>query len=371
MMSDVFIAGGGLGGLVSAILLARKGYHVVLCEKKVYPFHRVCGEYISGETIPFLTTHGLFPNSFNPPIINQFGLSSVNGNYARVHLDSGGFGISRFTYDFHLAKLAQEAGVELFTNTEVLNFQFQNELHSIETSRGTFNARVVLTAHGKRSKLDKTLGRTFMNERSPWVGVKHHIKYTHPSDLIELHNFPGGYCGISNVESGITNLCYLVHRNQLRQEGTIANLEQNILAKNPYLHKILTNANFLFQEPEVINEVNFSSKTLIENHALMIGDSAGLIPPLSGNGMAMAIHSAKIASELVHAFLKKDITRATMEKMYQHKWQKLFQNRLRAGRILQGFFGSERTSAFLVNLLTMLPPLAKQIIKSTHGKPIY
>ena len=91
----IIIIGGGLSGLITSIRLAEAGFAITLIEKKKYPFHRVCGEYISNETLPFLKSFNLFPEKFNPPKIDQLQLTSVNGKEAFLKLDLGGFGISR------------------------------------------------------------------------------------------------------------------------------------------------------------------------------------------------------------------------------------------------------------------------------------
>ena len=77
-MYDVAIIGGGLAGLVNAILLKKAGLSIILFEEKSYPFHRVCGEYISNEVVPFLRTHDLFPDELEPAIISKFHLTSVS-----------------------------------------------------------------------------------------------------------------------------------------------------------------------------------------------------------------------------------------------------------------------------------------------------
>ena len=76
LMKKVIVIGGGLGGLISSILLVRGGYHVTLIEEKKYPFHRVCGEYISNEVIPFLKRNGLYPGELSPCSISKFHLTS-------------------------------------------------------------------------------------------------------------------------------------------------------------------------------------------------------------------------------------------------------------------------------------------------------
>ena len=96
---QVVIVGGGISGLLTAIQLAKAGIPCYVVEKKNYPFHRVCGEYISNETVPFLKSRNLFPDQFNPPRIQRFQLSSVRGKNKILPLDLGGFGISRYTFD--------------------------------------------------------------------------------------------------------------------------------------------------------------------------------------------------------------------------------------------------------------------------------
>jgi flavin-dependent dehydrogenase len=99
----------------------------------------------------------------------------------------------------------------------------------------------------------------------------------------------------------------------------------------------------------------------------MTGDSAGMITPLCGNGMAMAIHSAKIASELVLEFCNNRVKRTELEREYTHKWNLLFARRLWAGRQIQKLFGAEWTSNLAVNLVSRVKPVAGWLVKQTHG----
>jgi flavin-dependent dehydrogenase len=368
-MKPIIIIGGGLAGLVSANYMAEKGLSVTLIEKKSYPFHRVCGEYISNETIPFLRQHNLFPEEFKVPSINRFQLTSVNGRSALLPLDLGGFGISRYAFDHFLYKKALAKGVTFLLNTEVENVLFDGNSFSIKANQTELSADLVIGCFGKRSKLDVTMKRPFIQKRSPYAGVKYHIRTEHPADLISLHNFKDGYCGMSQVEDGKFTLCYLTHRNNLKKYGSIKAMEEEVLFKNPFLKSVFQNSEFLYERPEVINEISFATKTPIENHVLMTGDAAGMITPLCGNGMAMAIHSAKIISEVVIEYSKGNLTREELEKTYSQKWHSLFARRLWAGRQIQRLFGDEWTSNLAVNLMRKSKPVAAFIIKKTHGIP--
>lgn len=370
-MKEVVIIGGGIAGLIASIRLARRNIACIVIEKKKYPFHRVCGEYISNETFPFLRKEGLYPENFNPPQINQFQLSSVKGKSITLPLDLGGFGISRYSFDHFLYEKAKKTGVEFLLDTEVDAVDFTGNRFEVKTVRKILNPSIVIGAFGKRSKLDQLLGRSFFNRRSPYVGVKYHIRTQHPDNLIALHNFRGGYCGISNVEEGKTNVCYLTHRDNVKKFKSIRVMEKAVLYENPHLRNIFENSEFLFERPETINEISFETKKPVWNHILMTGDAAGMITPLCGNGMSMAIHSAKILSDLIKKnFENGSFNQGQLEEEYTRHWNKVFAKRLWFGRQIQNkLFGSVWSSNLAVNLAIYSKPIANAIIRNTHGEP--
>jgi flavin-dependent dehydrogenase len=367
-VKKVLIIGGGLAGLITGIRLARAGVLVTLVEKRGYPFHRVCGEYISNEAVPFLKSMGLYPQDIALPQLRRFQLSSTTGRSSILPLDMGGFGISRYTFDQLLSQAAVQAGVDVRQQTEVTKVVYSQDKFVVHAQAGVFEADVVVGCHGKRSRLDMALDRGFIKRRSPYVGVKYHLRIDHPADLIALHNFEGGYCGISNIEDGKTNLCYLVHRDVLKKHGNVEAMERAVLQKNPLLGSIFGRAEFLFDRPEVINEISFETKTVVEDHILMAGDAAGMITPLCGNGMAMAIHSAKLLSDEVLAFCRGELSRNEMEGQYTARWKEHFARRLWAGRQVQRLFGNIYTSAMAIGLALYVKPVARGIIKNTHGE---
>ncbi len=370
-MRDVVIVGGGLAGLMNALQLAKAGLDVLLIERKTYPFHRVCGEYISNEVIPFLQSLNAYPEQLRPVAIRHFMLSACSGRYSSAPLDLGGFGISRYAFDHFLFEKAGQAGADFLLNTQVQDITYQHDSFQISLPQAEqVTAKIVIGAYGKRARLDKQLNRPFIRQHSPYIGVKYHIKTDFPEDYIALHNFQGGYCGISRVENGIYNLCYLGSRSSLRQYGSIQAMEETVLCKNPFLKKIFQEAEFLFDKPEVINEISFAPKKPVEHHILMSGDTAGLITPLCGNGMAMALHSAKLLSDLIiQRFHSQHFDRTSLEREYARRWRQQFSTRLWVGRHTQKLFGSRYTSEIGVQLFKSVPPLARQIMKRTHGQP--
>jgi menaquinone-9 beta-reductase len=367
----VAIIGGGLAGLVNAILLSNKGFEVSLYEKKQYPFHKVCGEYISNEVFPFLERERLLPEQITPSSISQFQFTSVNGKSIEMPLDLGGFGMSRYVLDHHLVNLAKASGAQVYENCTVSNVSFtENSFQLTTTNSEEFTADLVIGAYGKNGVLDKNLDRTHVNFEAPFIGVKYHIRTDYPRDLVALNNFEGGYCGISAIEDDKFNLCYLGRREDLKSAGSIEVMEDQKLKKNPFLKSILENSDFLFEKPVVINAFSFHPKNLIENHILMSGDTAGLITPLCGNGMAMAIHSAKILSDtIVENCNNGVIDRAKLEAQYTEEWNATFKKRLWVGRQTQTLFGSKFTSEIALTLMKNSPWFSNKVMKNTHGQP--
>lgn len=365
----VVIIGGGLAGLISAIELARRDIRVLLIERKAYPHHKVCGEYVSNEVRPYLELLGLDLENLGAVPIFNFRFTSPKGNVLDTKLDLGGFGLSRYTLDHALYMLAQQAGVDFALNTIVTKVDWNQDHAEIHTSDSEVHTcEICLGTYGKRTRLDKQLGREFMEKESPYVGVKYHIRGNFPTDLIALHNFKNGYCGISAIEDDKQCLCYLTERSNLRQAGSIPEMERSILFKNPHLKSIFANADFLYDKPEVINEISFAPKKCVENHLLMAGDSAGLITPLCGNGMAMAIRAGRMLALAVEQYFREHHSRNQLEERYQRAWQQEFATRLTVGRTVQKMFGREVLSELALGFFRRVPPLLHSVIKGTHGQ---
>jgi flavin-dependent dehydrogenase len=372
---DVLIIGGGIAGLAAATLFAKDGYRVIVFEKDQYPRHKVCGEYISRESLPFLTQIGLDVLDQPLPQVNQLLLTTSSGARLQAGLPLGGIGLSRYAFDAALARSAERAGALVRTQTKVTGVERSGDSFIVQTSSGAVSGRLVLGSWGKKSNLDVQLQRPFLRKTHPvldgWVGIKHHIRYdAHPENQIALHTFPGGYCGISQVEDDRCCLCYLVQGERLRQAGNrIPELEATVLNRNPHLRRIWEQAQFLFPKPLAISGISFQRRAAVEDGVLCLGDAAGLIPPLSGNGMSMALHSALLAFEQGSPFLAGLTPREAMEQAFTQAWNRQFRSRMQMGRLLQGRFSHEGLLEPVIGLLNTLPFLKRMMIQRTHGSP--
>ncbi|HQW91617.1 MAG TPA: pyridine nucleotide-disulfide oxidoreductase, partial [Ferruginibacter sp.] len=308
------------------------------------------------------------------PVIKKLLVTAPNGNQLKQELPLGGFGISRYTLDNSLKEIALSNNVALFENCKVIDVIFLHDEFLVQTASGKFTCRICCGSFGKRSNLDVKWGRPFANLKpnklNNYIGVKYHIKTSFPADTIALHNFKNGYCGISKIEEDKYCLCYLTNAGNLKaNSNSIKDMEKNILYKNPHLENIFTNSEFLYQSPVTISQVSFNKKNQVENHVLLTGDAAGMITPLCGNGMSMALHAGKIASGYIHEFLSGKISRAEMETAYTHQWSSTFSKRLQTGRRIQSLFGKVWITNFFIAVMKKMPGLTRSLIKQTHGKP--
>ncbi|MEW7292048.1 NAD(P)/FAD-dependent oxidoreductase [Aquimarina sp. 2304DJ70-9] len=370
--SHILIIGGGLAGLTSAIHLAKKGIKAVLIEKNNYPKHKVCGEYISNEVLPYFDFLNINLSAIQPVKISKFSITTQKGNAIQSVLPLGGFGISRYALDHHLAKIAKELGVEIVQD-QVLEVGFKNESFQIKTGKNqTFTSDYVIGSYGKRSILDKALKRHFIFKKSSWLAIKAHYKANFDTNMVALHNFNGGYCGLSKVENDRMNACYLVNYDSFKKYKDIDTFQQKVMYKNPHLKSFFEDAELLFDKPITISQINFDKKKPVENHIFMVGDSAGLIHPLCGNGMAMAIQSSQILCELLienyNCTVKRP--RTELERMYTKRWNATFSKRLYSGRLLQKVLLNSHLQQLSYKLATILPSMVPKVIKQTHGEPL-
>ena len=368
---DVIIVGGGLAGLTSAIHLSTRKKRVLLIEKNEYPKHKVCGEYISNEVLPYLNSLGINPINEGAKQITKVHISTTKSNLIKGELPLGGFGMSRYFLDNLLVKKAHLNGVQILKDT-VDSIHFKKDSFTITTkSSGVFQSKITIGAFGKRSSLDQKMKRKFIQKKSPYLAVKIHVKGVFPENLVALHNFKGGYCGVSKVEDNAINVCYITEYRSFKKHKNITDFQEQVVFKNEHLRKIFEESTPVFEKPLTISQVSFQTKNPVEDHIIMCGDTAGMIHPLCGNGMGMAISSARLASVRILQFLNGEIkTREGLEKQYLRDWNKEFKIRLKAGHFIAWLFRNQTISQIAYSILKRIPSLLPKMIKFTHGKQL-
>jgi menaquinone-9 beta-reductase len=368
MNHPIVIVGGGLAGLSTAILLARAKVPVMVIEKDQYPRQKVCGEYISTEAEAFVNMLGVDTRTL--PHIHQLHLTSASGRIAKIPLDTGGFGISRYTLDHRLAGLACDAGATVITNTRVSKIEQEGTSTHIYTSGSKIiSASLVIGAYGKSNPLS---GFTIPKNIRQYIGVKYHVRSQAPKDIIEMHVFKGGYCGFSKVEDYKYCLCYLGAAEDFKAHGgNIENYEKYVLQQNSHLRS-------RFAEVEKVTEAVTTSRFYFRAHRgshqgqLLIGDSSGFIPPITGNGMSLAFRSAALLAPQLIDFARGKTTREALFVQQQAYVQRYITRRIQKGVFLQNLLLKQNgiTDTLLFPVLQSFPFIGKMLANQATGKTI-
>lgn len=370
---DVAIVGAGPAGSSAAISLARRGAKVVLFDSKSFPHHKVCGEFLSPECRAYLDQLGVTPAilAANPVSISTVKLTTPSGISWESTLPDTAWGLSRYSLDSILIDQARREGVEVCESTTVhsitgsLDDSFHLQIRA-SGKESAIQSAVVIGAYGKRSNLDRALNRSFIHHDQPFVGLKAHFCGPVISDRIELHTFPGGYGGISQIEGGRVNVGILVRQPVFQRAGSLESFITGI--QNPYLKEWFSQAELFTSQWYTIAQVPFEKKHPLVNDILMVGDAAGLIAPLAGDGISMALRSGQLAAHQIGAYLEGHLSPGSLRRAYVNQWKHAFRSRLRLGRLLQSVMLRPSLASPVLQLLNVIPPLGTFLIKQTREK---
>lgn len=329
MEVDVAVIGAGPAGSTLAALLAKRGVTVALIDRDTFPRDKLCGEFLSYDALPVLDALGVTAaiDAHDAPRIDRCRVVARHRTYDFA-LPHAGRGVSRLLLDDLLFRTAVAAGATPLagvTATELARGR-------VATSAGEVRARVVVGGWGRWGRFDTQLARSFVRDRQHRnFGFKRHYRGATAPDVIELHSFRRGYLGVAAVEEGLTNICGLVHADRLtHHKGRWETFVDEIRAEEPALEAMYARyapaqEGFLSSEPVI-----FRARSAVEGGIFMVGDASGIIDPLTGNGMAMAIQSALVAAPFIVGALTSE--RARAEDGYRQRHHDFFARRIHWSR---------------------------------------
>ena len=315
---DVAIVGAGPAGSTLAAILARRGASVALIDRDTFPRDKVCGEFLSYDALPIIDDFGLDLSS--APRISRCRIVGRRRTF-EFEFPQTARGVSRLRLDDLLVRHAVAAGAQALESCSASAISRER----VETDRGEIRARVVVGAWGRWGRFDQQLNRKFVTDRGHRnFGFKRHYRGD-GSDVIELYSFEKGYVGVSAIENGETNICGLVHAARLAgHKGKWEAFIDEIRREEPHVDAMYARYEpaqdaFLSSEPVI-----FRGRSAVEQGIFLIGDASGIIDPLTGSGMAMALQSAVLVAPFVLDALvgKRD------ERKYERQHREFFDNRI-------------------------------------------
>ncbi len=343
---DVLIVGAGPAGSAAAATLAMAGHRTLVLEKDRFPRAKVCGEFLSGSARADLRRLGVLADAeAGAEHIERGFLHLPRGRSVPFELPSTALGISRFRLDNLLARRAAELGADVRHGVRVTSIErgagsgFQIRFVS-DGCEGTLEARSVIGAWGRWDALDRGLKRRFLAGASRFFGWSRDFVggADRLAGQVHLFLFPGGYCGLSRVEGGVTNLAGVISERVRRKlDGGWDAVVVHTRRANPALDEAVAN---LREGPGGllgIGPVFFTVKPPVENQMLMVGDAAGVIDPFSGEGQATAIGSGILAAGILSQGLEGHISMDSVARDYALAWRRCFARRFGWGSVFRRF----------------------------------
>jgi flavin-dependent dehydrogenase len=375
---DIVILGAGLAGSSLATVLSSLGWDVLLLERRTLPSHKVCGEFLSPESQASLLALGLYDSvaALEPAPMRHAMLTTPAGVRLRVGLPGDAWGVSRFALDATLVQAAAQAGAEVRMGETATAVAVSGHGCTIETRtaqrRITIHARAAIAACGRHPlpALRPAAERAAAPARQSYVGVTCHYRNVEMPAQVELYLVPGGYVGLGPVEQGTVNLCLLATRESFKQAGgNIEGMLDAVARWNPALGRRLVGGQVAEGSQMAVSPVDTGRPATVWEQVARVGDAVTMIPPLCGDGMAMALRSAELCAPLAHEFLQGHLSLAGWEASYRARWQAEFEQTLRVGRRLQALLALPGVADTLLTVGNLLPFLAAHLVKATRGAP--
>lgn len=370
---DVAVIGAGLGGTSAALALARRGYRVALLEAGKAGRHKVCGEFVSPEslrTFARLSVLEAIANAGAVPV-NRTRILTSQRVGAPMQLPESGFAMSRQKLDELMWRACGDNGVVQLENTRVgiiesLENGYSLGVGACKSIERALGARFVIDASGRNSRISAAIQEKPPEKARRFVGFKTHLRGADvPLGEVQMFPFRGGYCGLVGIGAGLVNACLLASYERTRGHKP-EQFWEKIRAENRALGRATGGATPDFAWMATGN-VSFEKRAPISDGLLRAGDAAGYIHPLSGDGMAMAVRSGELAAATLGAALRGDLNRADVAPLYEASWHREFGRRLSWAQKLQPLFVVPNLTLPALRFFDRIPQLGALALRATRG----
>ena len=365
-MYDVIVIGGGPAGTAAAITCVRRGASVLLLERGRFPRHRVCGEFVSAESLGLLgdllaPQHApLFSAAIRIPQSRIF----LDGRTLHAAVDPAAAGIARFDLDAALWDSAQDRGVDCRQETYAQSVSGGGPF-LVKTSVGEFESRTLINASGRWSNLTSAFSEV-ADSKPKWIGLKGHFVETSAGASVDLYFFDGGYCGVQPVDhagrverSGRVNACAMVR-------ADVATTLPEVFACHPQLQErsrawkpltdTVTTSPLVFREPQPERD-----------GILAVGDAAAFVDPFVGDGISLALRSGRMAGDSLVRFFAGKISLPDAARNYRETYEErlmpVFRTSSRIRRMLRL---PQRVRIPILRFLEKSPAITRYMVRKTR-----
>ena len=355
---DLAVIGGGPAGTSAAITAARLGVRVALLEGRDFPRHKVCGEFVSGESLQLLTgllqdLPGAATIFANAPVIDRTRLF-FRKRVIETAVSPTALSITRYDLDALLWQAAQHAAVNVYSNCETTACDGDGPF-VLRTPSGSCSARAVIIAAGRWSQF--TADRT-LSSGPKWIGVKAHFHEENVPSSTDLYFFETGYCGVQPVSTGLVNACAMVRSDHATCLEEVFALHRKLAERSAAWEaatQAVTTAPLVYREPRPVR-----------GELLFVGDAAAFIDPFVGDGISIALRSGQVAAERLSEFWQDKISLAGAATAYQREYGRQFAPLITAASRVRSLFSLPEITKPVVFELLRFPGLIRYLIRKTR-----
>ena len=355
---DLAIIGGGPAGSSAAITAARMGAAVGLFEARDFPRHKVCGEFVSAESLDLLA--GLLQDT--PRAASLFACAPAiklmrllfGGRIIEVELAPPGLSITRYDLDASLWDAAQRAGVEVHPNCEVTACDGAGPF-TLQSSSGTYSAKAAIIAAGRWSQF--TADRT-LPPGPRWIGVKAHFREPKAFLSTDLYFFEGGYCGVQPVAADVVNVCAMVRSDRATSLEQVFALHSKLAERAAgwsLLTQPVSTAPLVYRKPQPVRD-----------NMMFVGDAVAFIDPFAGDGISIALRSGRLAAECLKEFLLGEKSLCNAVAAYEAAYSTQFVPLISAAARVRSLFSLPEIAKPVVFEMLRLPGLLPYLIRRTR-----
>ena len=365
MIFDLAIIGGGPAGCAAAIVAARRGARVLLLERSRFPRHKVCGEFVSAESLGLLAD--LLASDFQHLISDAPRISEtrifVDGTTLRAGINPPAASIARFDLDSALWNSCIEGGIECRAETTVRSVEGDGPFR-ILTDNQIFESKALMNASGRWSSFTSPSVRA-RNGKQKWIGIKAHYHEPAASPSVDLYFFDGGYCGVQPVGAANNrfgmriNACAMVR-------ADVANTMPDVFKQHPVLFERSRSWTSV-TEPVSTSPLVFHEPELIQDAMLQIGDAATFVDPFVGDGISLALCGAALAAECLHSFFRGECSLDQAAALYRSAYRERLSHVFTISSVLRGLLSWPRiVRRPMFSLASRTPSLTRQVIRMTR-----
>jgi menaquinone-9 beta-reductase len=362
---DLIIIGGGPAGTSAAITAARAGARVLLLERGRFPRHKVCGEFVSAESL------GLLGDLLSEPHMELLN-DAVRISRARVFLDGRTIetgvkppaaSIARLELDAALWESAIRSGIDARQSVTVESISGGGPFH-ITGSAGNFDTRAVIDASGRWSNL-RTLS-TNGKPREKWLGLKAHFAENSPPPSVDLYFFEGGYCGVQPVDlqgaqakHGRVNASAMVR-------AEVASTLSEVFARHPRLAMRSREWRPL-SEPVSTSPLIFGDPEPVREAMVRVGDAAGFVDPFVGDGISLALRGGAMAAASLVPFFQGHISLEAAIQHYRQNYHRQLGQVFRvSSKIRKALLLPQVVRQPILYLLQNIPAITRYLVSKTR-----